>query len=376
MRSVDTTNILKGPGREQNLIKRGTIWWFQMVIDGKLIRKSTGCKDLKAARIRRNELETQYRDKKFGWEKKGAAPTIEAWAKHVGDELKQQPFGRMLLQLASRYKDERLDTFTFTQAAQHIAWLQGEYKQNTVRTTHVGLATSWNYAVKDGVILKNPWTFRLVKRVLRTRVLLVSEQQRLWPFLKPEYQRFGLLALLTGMRNEEMCSLRDDDLIWETRQIRVHGKGDKVRYVPLLPEVEELLLTQIEMRDTVGVNTGQKGPRYRAARRLAEGYIFLHAMRAYWENISAAARKAKLKPLHVHDLRRTYATRAAESGVPMARLQKYLGHETISMTAIHYVHLGEVDDALVLQGVREQAMRGTQAAGVITKSITQARKTA
>lgn len=376
MRIVDTTNILKGPGKEHNLTKRGNIWTFQMMIEGKLVRKSTGCKDLKAARIRRNELETQYRDKKFGWTKKGAAPTIEAWAKHVGAELKQQAFGRYLTDLAARYKDERLDTFTFTQAAQHIAWLQGKFAQNTVRTTHVGLATAWNYAFKDKHVVENPWTFKLLKRVLRTRVLLVTEQQRLWQHLQPEYKRFGLLALLTGMRNEEMCNLRDDDLIWETRQIRVHGKGDKVRYVPLLPEVEGLLLAQIEERDTVGINTGRKGPRYRAAKRLAEGYIFLHAMRAYWENISQAARKAKLKPLHVHDLRRTYATRAAESGVPMVRLQKYLGHENITMTAVFYVHLGEADDAKVLEGVREQAMRGTNAPEVITKVITPARKTA
>ena len=376
MRIVDTTNILKGPGKERNLTKRGNIWMFQMMIDGKLVRKSTGCKDLKAARIRRNELETEYRDKKFGWKKNGAAPTIEAWAKHVGAELNQHAFARMLTDLASRYKGERLDTFTYTQAAQHIAFLQGKYRQNTVRSTHVGLATSWNYAIKDEHLAKNPWTFKLVKRTLRTRVLLVPEQQRLWQYLKPEYQRFGLLALLTGMRNEEMCSLRDDDLIWETRQIRVHGKGDKVRYVPLLPEVEELLLAQIEVRDTVGINDGRKGPRYRAARRLAEGYIFLHAMRAYWENISTAARAAKIKPLTVHDLRRTYATRAAESGVPMARLQKYLGHETINMTAVFYVHLGEADDAQVLEGVRADAMRGTQAPELITKSITRARKTA
>jgi integrase len=376
MKVVDTTNVLRGPGKERNMIKRGSIWMFQMMIDGKLRRKSTGCKDVRAARIRRNELETQYRDKKFGWTKKAAAPTIEAWAKYVGAELKQAAFGRYLADLASRYQDERLDTFTFAQAAQHIAWLQGKFAQNTVRTTHVGLATAWNYAKKNKYVTENPWTFKLLKRVLRTRVLLVSEQQRMWQYLAPEYQRFGLLALLTGMRNEEMCNLRDDDLIWETRQIRVHGKGDKVRYVPLLPEVEALLLAQIEERDTVGINTGRKGPRYRAAKRLAEGYIFLHAMRCYWENISQAARKAKLKPLHVHDLRRTYATRAAESGVPMVRLQKYLGHENITMTAVFYVHLGEADDAKVLEGVREQAMRGTQAPEVITTVITQRRKTA
>lgn len=48
--------------------------------------------------------------------------------------------------------------------------------------------------------------------------------------------------------------------------------------------------------------------------------------------------------IRVHDFRRTFATRAAEAGMPIKRLSKILGHSSVAVTERYYAHIDEQDD--------------------------------
>jgi integrase len=59
--------------------------------------------------------------------------------------------------------------------------------------------------------------------------------------------------------------------------------------------------------------------------------------------VSDAAKRAKIPPLCVHDLRRAFVTRCAVAGMPLPQLQKIMGHASAEMTMRYYVHVQEAE---------------------------------
>ncbi len=82
-----------------------------------------------------------------------------------------------------------------------------------------------------------------VKTAKRTIVpLSVDEVARFWSsFRNSRDLAIVGLMLLQGLRSQEVLDLRRDDLLLSESQIRVRGKGNKTRFLPLAPEATELL---------------------------------------------------------------------------------------------------------------------------------------
>jgi integrase/recombinase XerD len=82
-----------------------------------------------------------------------------------------------------------------------------------------------------------------VKTPKRTIVpLSVDEVARFWSsFRNSRDLAIVGLMLLQGLRSQEVLDLRRDDLLLSEAQIRVRGKGNKTRFLPLAPEATQLL---------------------------------------------------------------------------------------------------------------------------------------
>lgn len=138
-----------------------------------------------------------------------------------------------------------------------------------------------------------------------------------------------LLLPRTGLRISEACALRHDDISERDGRIllRVLGKGDKPRIVPLGDAGSALLRRHLDSaqgrRDPIWVFPGRGGALTTAAvrkvtrrlRDLVPGF-------------------AELSP---HVLRHTYATSLLAEGVDIRSLQALLGHESIA-TTMRYLH--------------------------------------
>ena len=72
--------------------------------------------------------------------------------------------------------------------------------------------------------------------------LSVDEVARFWSSFRTsrDLAIVGLM-LLQGLRSQEVLDLNRDDLLLSESQIRVRGKGNKTRFLPLAPEATELL---------------------------------------------------------------------------------------------------------------------------------------
>jgi integrase/recombinase XerC len=140
------------------------------------------------------------------------------------------------------------------------------------------------------------------------------------------------LMLLSGLRSAEVLGLTVRDVDIARGWVRVIGKGDKERRVPLDPDVAGLIQTYLfAERPESGADTlflVAKGPN--RGRPLTPAG--LRTIFRYHRG------KAGVAAGHPHALRHTFGTALAEAGVDLAVLQALMGHDHIDSSAA-YIHL-------------------------------------
>lgn len=156
--------------------------------------------------------------------------------------------------------------------------------------------------------------------------------------LKGKRDRAILATLLYhGIRREELVTLRVRDLHQRegVPSFRIHGKGAKVRYLPVAP----LTLRLIDVYLTAaGHRLELDGPLFRPVRNNTTGTLDkpLHPDSVYHDVVRHYARKAGLDAevfgLGVHACRATAITNALSHGSEMAEVQEWAGHSQITTT--------------------------------------------
>lgn len=153
---------------------------------------------------------------------------------------------------------------------------------------------------------------------------------------KPEGQRNrAILETLysCGLRVSELCTLKLSDLYFEEGFIKVTGKGNKQRLVPISPRAIKEIRYWLEDRKRWKIKPG------------FEDYVFL----ARWGNgisrimifhlIKELAEQAGItKNISPHTFRHSFATHLLEGGANLRAIQCMLGHESIATTEI-YTHI-------------------------------------
>jgi integrase/recombinase XerD len=137
----------------------------------------------------------------------------------------------------------------------------------------------------------------------------------------------------TGLRVSELCKARVSDLDQNMGFVRVVGKGNKHRLVP----VGKAALQAVEYYLTSG--------RPRLLKNRPSPYLFVTnrggamTRQAFWKLLASYGRKAGMfRDLTPHVLRHTFATHLLEGGADLRSVQTMLGHADISTTQI-YTHV-------------------------------------
>lgn len=154
---------------------------------------------------------------------------------------------------------------------------------------------------------------------------------------KPEGQRDHCLIELLyscGLRVSEVCELKVSDLFLDEGFVRVTGKGNKQRIVPISPRAIHEIHNWMDARAQIQIKEGE------------EDFLFLSARRGrhlsritVFHNIKQYVAKAQVKKdVSPHTFRHTFATHLLEGGASLRAIQVMLGHESIATTEI-YTHL-------------------------------------
>lgn len=137
-----------------------------------------------------------------------------------------------------------------------------------------------------------------------------------------------------GLRVSELTNLLISDLFFEEGFIRVTGKGDKQRFVPINEETISLIQLYLsEYRPNLNAKPEYQDQLFlnRRGRQLTRAMIF-----TILKQLSV---KVNLnKSISPHTLRHSFATHLLENGADLRAIQLMLGHESITTTEV-YLHL-------------------------------------
>ena len=205
-----------------------------------------------------------------------------------------------------------------------------------------GVRSFFRFLQLDGMIEQDPSELLESPRLPRhlPTVLTVEEIDRIKAAInleKPEGQRDHCIIEVLyscGLRVSEVCSLRLSDLFLTEGFIRVIGKGNKQRIVPISPAAIEEIGWWLDIRRTVDVIPEDEDILFGSLTRRK------HLTRmAVFRNIRLYAERAEIsKEVSPHTFRHSFATHLLEGGASLRAIQMMLGHEKISTTEI-YTHL-------------------------------------
>ncbi|WKK66997.1 site-specific tyrosine recombinase XerD [Lutimonas zeaxanthinifaciens] len=137
-----------------------------------------------------------------------------------------------------------------------------------------------------------------------------------------------------GLRVSEMIGLKISDLFFEEGFIRVIGKGNKQRFVPINPYMIKLIETYKNLiRSKIKIQKGFEDTLFlnRRGKQISRNMVFMILK-------DLTDRAGIHKTVSPHTLRHSFATHLLENGADLRAIQQMLGHESITTTEI-YMHL-------------------------------------
>lgn len=149
---------------------------------------------------------------------------------------------------------------------------------------------------------------------------------------KPEFTRLVVVACHTGLRCGELAALERRDLDFDRRCIKVKGSWSSVLNKVFPTKGKEV--SQIPMNSIV-----MKALEPKRFLTSPDAVIFNRSLlRNPSARLKRLSRKAGVAPIRFHDLRHTFASCLAMSGVDLLTIQKLLRHKSYQMT-LRYAHL-------------------------------------
>ena len=262
-------------------------------------------------------------------EKRFSVLTVEAYQR---DMLQFAEFMR------TEYDIEDLTQVKTTQVKSFIVHLKSEGLENrSINRKMSTLRTFYKYCLRENLMEKSPMTGvkalkqpkSLVKFVTETDINKVSFGDKADFATVRDHLLFEMLYQ-TGMRQAELRGLTDGDVDKMGMQVKIHGKRNKDRIVPLSREMIVLIDRYKTLRDATFTVKADRLLLNDKGEEMSPSYVYnkVHHM---LEGVTTLKQKSP------HVLRHTFATHLLDEGASLVAIQKLLGHEDLATTQI-YAH--------------------------------------
>lgn len=240
-------------------------------------------------------------------------------------------------------KDEKLHEIDVSILQDFLSWIHELGMTATSQARIIsGLKAFFTFLVLEDVLTINPTDLLESPKTSRKLpdTLSVTEIEQLVSAIDlstPEGTRNKAIVEIMyscGLRVTELTELKISNIYTDVEFIRVIGKGNKERLVPIgSSALRYIQLYQTSIRCHISPKKGCEDILFlnRRGGKLSRVMIFYI--------IKALAEKAGFhKNIHPHTLRHSFATHLVEGGADLRAVQEMLGHESISTTEI-YTHL-------------------------------------
>lgn len=339
------------------IYKRGRVWWGRAERNGREFRRSLKTTDKAVAEKRLRQLLTELDG--IAWGDRPSRTLEQMAEKFIKEHLplikpaSARRYGVSIVNLLdamgpnTRITDIGKAKMTEFETARRTSGVRA----STVRRDLACLSSMMGYAVDWEWIDANPVPAQMKHRRRkglkesppRTRYLTHEEEDRLLLNATPDVRRAIMFAIDSGLRREEQFGLT-----WERVDVargrfiltRDVTKSSKPREVPFIGRVAQISAQMPRHIRCPYVFWHEDGIRYKTMNK----------------GLKAAARRAGIKDLNWHDLRRTFGCRRLQDDrMPIEQVSYLLGHSSVTVTERSYAFL-TID---TIEGTLTKAGSGT-----------------
>ncbi|MDR2812893.1 MAG: site-specific tyrosine recombinase XerD [Puniceicoccales bacterium] len=221
--------------------------------------------------------------------------------------------------------------------------LEKNYERSSMARKLVALNSFFSFLVREKIILENivediflPKPRRKIPDTLSLheieKILSIPDRNR------PDGLRdYAMLELMygSGLRVSELCSLELQALDFENNFLKVTGKGNKERSIPMGSCARAALQCYLS------------SARLHFMKKHTGSALFLSnrgkaiSRKTFWRRLKDYSKRAQVtKNTKPHMLRHSFATHLLENGTDLRMIQEMLGHESVSTTEI-YTHVDQ-----------------------------------
>ena len=238
-----------------------------------------------------------------------------------------------------QYADVPIERAVFHQIRSWVVYLmQKGVNPKSINRKLSTLRSFYKYLLRNGVIRQNPMQGLQGPKTAKRNPAFVPEtamEQLLDKLVFPDgFEGIRDRALLetfyfTGIRRAELMGIRHQDIYFSMHTLKVIGKRNKERLIPLSPVLEEILKTYIREKNNAGftseslfVNNNGKPIQSRLLYSIVYKYL------------SAVTTIDRKSP---HVLRHTFATHMLNNGAELNAIKEIMGHASLAATQV-YTH--------------------------------------
>jgi len=261
-------------------------------------------------------------------------------------------YQRDLTQASEYFTEQQVDCWTDIQSHQYRAYIARQHRKNrsgkTIQRQLSSLRGFYEFLIKEQLAdnnplkgLKAPKTGRKLPKAPGIEQLEHLLQGSDDDLLQIRDRAMFELIYSSGLRLSELTGVNCGDIKQQEQQLRVLGKGNKERELPIGKKAIDALNSWIEVRSNLakpdeqalfvsrfGTRITQRGVQQRLQKMAIDQGLPVH--------------------LHPHMLRHSFASHLLESSGDLRAVQELLGHADISTTQIYthldFQHLAEVYD--------------------------------
>ena len=222
-----------------------------------------------------------------------------------------------------------------------VTLMNEEYEPRSVQRKSTSLKTYYKFMMREGVIHVNP-TAQLQTPKVRKRLPMVVPEEDMGNLLDQRYFEEGfegtrdrliiLLLYHTGMRRAELIGLLERNVDIGRGQLKVLGKRNKERIIPIQTELGEAL--SVYKRDREEMHRAVEAPELLLTKKGKKLYpkLVYRVVNRYLGYVSSVEKKSP------HVLRHSFATHLLNAGAELSAIKELLGHANLSATQVYTHH--------------------------------------
>jgi integrase len=314
-----------GEENMKGVYQRGQVWWVRYRFNGKYVHQAVGRDRVLAERTMeeiRRRIQDGRHEIKLKDERRTFAEMAEEYLEAKSNKRSLRCDRSMLRHLVPVFGPSLVHAITRAEVEAYARARRKEVSGATVNRALALLRCLFNVAIERGYCRDNP--VRGIKKCKeapwrRKYVYGEDELQALVDAAAPHLRPILAVAVGTGLRKGDILGLRWNDVDFGHGVITLYmQKTEEGIEVPMLPMVREVLW---RLKATAG-----ESPLVFAW----EGKRIVDVRRAFHTALRRSGLAAK--GYHFHDLRRTFATMLYNRGVLLTKIQRLLGHRSVTTT--------------------------------------------